>query len=158
MPDRIPGEDRDKENENWIEKKDRQNESRNEWAFLLVLTSVLAAVYLFFIKDDVSPNSFVDNILFLYSIGGGLYWYNSENLSFCRGSSYGVLPLVVVVILSPHHDSHLPHSLLDGLLELIHDVPAGHLQRVSLTVLHKVVGVESASPSSGLCHTVTRLP
>ena len=65
---------------------------------------------------------------------------------------------VVVVILSPPHYSHLPHSPLDGLLEFIHDIPAGHLQRVSLAVLHKVVGVESAAPSSRLCHTVTRLP
>ena len=158
MPDRIPGEDRDKENENWIEKKDRQNESRNEWAFLLVLTSVLAAVYLFFIKDDVSPNSFVDNILFLLFNRGGLYWYNSENLSFCRGSSYGVLPLVVVVILSPHHYSHLPHSPLDGLLELIYDILACHLQRVLLAVLHKVVWVESASPSSSLRYSLPSLP
>lgn len=62
------------------------------------------------------------------------------------------------MILSPHNDSHLPHSLLDGLLELIHDVSAYHLQRVLLAVLHEVVGVESASPSSRLCHTVTRLP
>ena len=154
MPDRIPGEDRDKENENWIEKKDRQNESRNEWAFLLVLTSVLAAVYLFFIKDDVSPNSFVDNLF----NRGGLYWYNSENLSFCRGSSYGVLPLVVVVILSPHHYSHLPHSPLDGLLELIYDILACHLQRVLLAVLHKVVWVESASPSSSLRYSLPSLP
>lgn len=92
MPDRIPGEDRDKENENWIEKKDRQNESRNEWAFLLVLTSVLAAVYLFFIKDDVSPNSFVDNILFLYSIGGGFTGIILRILAFAEDPHTGSFP------------------------------------------------------------------
>lgn len=66
--------------------------------------------------------------------------------------------VVVVVILSPHHDPHLPHSPLDGLLELIHDVPACHLQRVSLAVLHKVVRVESASSSSSLRYSLPSLP
>lgn len=62
------------------------------------------------------------------------------------------------MILSPHHDSHLPHSPLDGLLELIYDVPACHLQRVSLTVLHKVVGVEPAASSSSLRYSLPSLP
>ena len=72
MPDRIPGEDRKKENEDWEEKKERQNEARENWAFLLISTSIIAGVYLFFIKDNPSPDSLIDNFLFLYS-GGSFF-------------------------------------------------------------------------------------
>ena len=70
MPDRIPGEDWDRENEAPDEKREDTNEIISFIAIILIITSILAGIHSFSIWNSPQPATDFDLFLFFYAIIG----------------------------------------------------------------------------------------